>query len=160
MHVRFSVLATAILQETREPRNQPQVVLLQSRVQTLLSPSMCCVREQVVSHSSTEAEIVALDVALRTEGLPMLTLWESTLRVMSPGPAFSGAGAPEPPDRTWPRLRRVHLRRACPVARPLRRNRHSQRGSGETPTIPLQCMGETPASTATVQQPLWVKRFT
>ena len=37
-------------------------------------------KQAVVSHSSTEAEVVSLDVVLRNEGLPILTFWESLRR--------------------------------------------------------------------------------
>ena len=43
---------------------------------------------------NTLLQIVALDVALCTEGLPMLTLWESLLQVVGQGPALSAAGGP------------------------------------------------------------------
>ena len=36
-----------------------------------------CKKQTAVSHSSTESEIVALDTALRTEGLPIMTFWET-----------------------------------------------------------------------------------
>ena len=32
--------------------------------------------QPAVSHSSTEAEVIALDYAIRVEGLPALTFWE------------------------------------------------------------------------------------
>ena len=35
-----------------------------------------CKKQTVVSHSSTESEIVALDTCLRTEALPMLCIWD------------------------------------------------------------------------------------
>eukprot|EP00959_Pyramimonas_sp_CCMP1952_P391299 8200234-Pyramimonas_sp.AAC.1 len=38
-----------------------------------------CKRQTFVSHSSTESEIVALDTALRTEGLPLSSLWEAAV---------------------------------------------------------------------------------
>eukprot|EP00959_Pyramimonas_sp_CCMP1952_P428163 8967468-Pyramimonas_sp.AAC.1 len=36
-----------------------------------------CKRQTVVPHSSTELEIVALDTALLSEGLPLLSFWEA-----------------------------------------------------------------------------------
>ena len=36
-------------------------------------------KQTCVSHSTPEAELVALDAALRTEGLPALDLWETIL---------------------------------------------------------------------------------
>ena len=40
-----------------------------------------CKKQTVVSHSSTEREIVALDTALRTEGLPLLPFWEAVVTI-------------------------------------------------------------------------------
>ena len=37
-------------------------------------------KQGVVSHSTPESEMVALDVALREEGLPALDLWDTVLR--------------------------------------------------------------------------------
>ena len=36
-------------------------------------------KQSCVSHSTPEAEIVAADIAVRTEGLPALQLWEAVL---------------------------------------------------------------------------------
>ena len=36
-----------------------------------------------MSHSSTEAEVIALDAALRLEGLPALMLWDTVIEVLS-----------------------------------------------------------------------------
>ena len=43
-----------------------------------------CKRQSVVSHSSTESEIVALDFALRSEGLPLITFWEIVTDILGP----------------------------------------------------------------------------
>eukprot|EP00959_Pyramimonas_sp_CCMP1952_P261481 5467123-Pyramimonas_sp.AAC.1 len=40
-----------------------------------------CRKQTIVSHSSTESEIVALDSALRLEGLPLLSFWEAVVEV-------------------------------------------------------------------------------
>ena len=45
--------------------------------------SAMCKKQSVVSHSSTEAEIVSLDVALRNEGLPILNFWECIFELFS-----------------------------------------------------------------------------
>ena len=41
--------------------------------------SALCKKQSVVSPSSTEAEGVSLDTALRNEGLPILNFWESII---------------------------------------------------------------------------------
>ena len=43
-----------------------------------------CKKHGAVSHSSTEAEAIALDAALRLEGLPALMLWDTVIDVLSP----------------------------------------------------------------------------
>ena len=43
-----------------------------------------CKKQTVVSHSSTESEIVALDTSLRLEGLPLLTFWETVVGLSKP----------------------------------------------------------------------------
>eukprot|EP00959_Pyramimonas_sp_CCMP1952_P171855 3591066-Pyramimonas_sp.AAC.1 len=40
-----------------------------------------CKNQTVVSRSSTESEIVALDPALRLEGLPLISFWEAVVEV-------------------------------------------------------------------------------
>ena len=41
-----------------------------------------CKKHTCVSHSSTESEIVAAELGLRTEALPLLTLWDLVVEVM------------------------------------------------------------------------------
>ena len=38
------------------------------------------------SHSSTESEIAALEVAMRTEGLPLMSLWGSVMAALGTTP--------------------------------------------------------------------------
>ena len=42
-----------------------------------------CKKHGAVSHSSTEAEVIALDAALRIEGIPALMLWDTVIDVLS-----------------------------------------------------------------------------
>ena len=46
--------------------------------------SWLCKKQGAVSHSSTEAEIVALDAALRMEGIPCLDLLSHIQMIMTP----------------------------------------------------------------------------
>ena len=58
---------------------------LEHRRAKLAQPFDLAVKKQTaVSHSSTEAEVIALDAGLRTEGLPLLHLWECVLETMYP----------------------------------------------------------------------------
>ena len=43
-----------------------------------------CKKHGALSHSSTEAEVIALDAALRLEGLPALMLWDAVIEVLCP----------------------------------------------------------------------------
>ena len=44
-----------------------------------------CKKQGAVTHSSTEAEVVALDACLRVDGIPALTLWDQILQTCAPG---------------------------------------------------------------------------
>ena len=46
-----------------------------------------CKKQGVVSHSSSEAEVVSLETAIRLEGIPSLELWEQVLEVFAPPPS-------------------------------------------------------------------------
>ena len=50
---------------------------------TFVPLTWLCKKQTCVSHSSTEAEFVALDAALRLEGLPCLQFWELVVSVFS-----------------------------------------------------------------------------
>ena len=45
-----------------------------------------CKNQGCVSHSSAESEIVALDMGLRLDGLPAMTLWDTIINVLEPLP--------------------------------------------------------------------------
>ena len=52
------------------------------------APIMSFAKKQTaVYHSSTESEIIALEEAVRTEGLPILTFWETVVAILSSQPA-------------------------------------------------------------------------
>ena len=65
---------------------------------TLVGPNTCCPltwmckKQGAVSHSSTEAEIIALDTVVRMEGLPALNFMDCLLGVLHPlaGPEANG----------------------------------------------------------------------
>ena len=67
-------------------------------LRTFVPLSWMCKKQTAVSHSSSEAEIIALDAALRLEGIPALMLWDLVLEVYSPAKANSrrttGEGQP------------------------------------------------------------------
>ena len=49
--------------------------------QTFVPISWMCKKQTVVSHSSTESEIISLDTGLRLDGLPALELWDLIVSV-------------------------------------------------------------------------------
>ncbi len=51
---------------------------------TFVPLSWICKKQGAVSHSSTEAEIIALDTVLRVEGVPCLNLWSAIVECMHP----------------------------------------------------------------------------
>ena len=50
---------------------------------TFVPITWVCKKHGAVSHSSTEAEVIALDAALRLEGLPALMLWDTVIDVLN-----------------------------------------------------------------------------
>ena len=40
-----------------------------------------CKKQTAVSHSTTESEIISLDIGLRLDGLPALEIWDLTVSV-------------------------------------------------------------------------------
>ena len=49
---------------------------------TFVPKSWMCKKQTVVSHSSTESEIISLDTGLRLDGLPALELWDLIVSVL------------------------------------------------------------------------------
>ena len=55
-----------------------------------------CKRQTVVSHSSTESELISLDTGLRLDGLRALELWDLIVSVLGNVSRVSdGSGKPE-----------------------------------------------------------------
>ena len=50
---------------------------------TFIPITWLCKKQGAVSHSSTEAEVIALDAAMRMEGIPMLMFWDQVIEVFS-----------------------------------------------------------------------------
>ena len=62
-----------------------------ANIMFLMGPRTCvpiswmCKKQGAVSHSSTEAETIALDAAVRMDGLPSLQLWDEAISVFGNG---------------------------------------------------------------------------
>ena len=63
---------------------------------TFVLISWMCKKQTSVSHSSTEAEIISLDVNLRMDGIPALTLWELVIEVFHSVPNRTDGSKREP----------------------------------------------------------------
>ena len=50
---------------------------------TFVPISWLCKKQTATSHSSSEAEVIALDAAVRMEGLPAVALWELIIDVFA-----------------------------------------------------------------------------
>ena len=51
---------------------------------TFVFLSWMCKKQGAVAHSSTEAEIISLEAALRMEGMAALELWDRVINVLCP----------------------------------------------------------------------------
>lgn len=67
-----------------------------------------CKKQTVVSHSSTEAEIVALDTMIHMEGTPTLNLWSQVVDVVN-GTANSGVVAKSKSESAYRKYDSVSL---------------------------------------------------
>ena len=47
-------------------------------------------KQTVVSHSSTESEIISMEIALRSEAIPILSFWDLVVDVFDPPKTSSG----------------------------------------------------------------------
>ena len=67
---------------------------------TFVPLTWICKKQGAVSHSSTEAEIIALDAGVRVEGIPCLMLWQSIVKIMSGGQPPAKKGPSSQPEET------------------------------------------------------------
>ena len=70
---------------TASPRQEHSYVY--SETQNLHALRGCAKKQGAVSHSSSEAEIIAMDAALRMDGLLALELWDTVQTVLSSMPS-------------------------------------------------------------------------
>ena len=60
--------------------------------------SWVCKKQGAISHSSTEAEVIALEASVRMEGIPALQLWQRVLEVFDPMSGDQHASVTEQPN--------------------------------------------------------------
>ena len=64
-------------------------------------------KQGATSHSSSEAEVIALDAALRMEGIPALMLWDIIMEVYHP--EISATGNCGKQDYQWQKQQRLRV---------------------------------------------------
>ena len=78
--------------DTKDSKSTSGAVVALVGPNSYVPVSAWCKKQSVVSHSSTEAEIVSLDSALHQEGLPVLTFWEEIYNIFGPTHVNNRAG--------------------------------------------------------------------
>ena len=79
----WNCFKTPILQEILRTQNLLQVEHCVFLEVIRLFQSVGCVRNKLqFSHSSTESEIISLDVGVRLDGIPALDLWDLIVAVL------------------------------------------------------------------------------
>ena len=68
---------------TRTHKSTSGVYLVLAGANTFIPIACICKKQTCVSHPSTESEIIALELGLRSEALPVLTLWDRVVDVMN-----------------------------------------------------------------------------
>ena len=81
--------------DTRDSKSTSGGLLCLVGPRTFVPLNWICKKQSAVSHSSTEAEIIAFEALMRMEGLPMLNFWSQVLNTFNP-PTSNGDGARAP----------------------------------------------------------------
>ena len=74
--------------DTQDSKSTSGCVVCLFGSKTFVPLTWFCKKQTAVSHSSTEAEFIALDAALRLEGIPCLQFWELVVSVFHPELVF------------------------------------------------------------------------
>ena len=70
--------------DLRDSKSTSGAILVLMGPHTFVPISWFAKKQGAVSHSSSEAEVIALDAAVRMEGLPALLLWDKIIEIYSP----------------------------------------------------------------------------
>ena len=70
--------------DLRDSKSTTGVIMVPVGPRTFCPVSWICKKQGAISHSSTEAEIIALDTGLRMEGIPLVSLWELVIDMFAP----------------------------------------------------------------------------
>ena len=80
--------------DLRDSKSTSGGILVLAGPNTFVPISWLCKKQGAVSHSTSEAEIIALDAGARMEGLPALMLWDLIIEVFSPAQAKKMSNRP------------------------------------------------------------------
>ena len=72
-------------------------------------------KQTLVSHSSTEAEVISLDASLRMDGIPSLDLWDSVIEVFHSSPYHTNKTKDEREPRRWSATPQSHKQKQIPT---------------------------------------------
>ena len=70
--------------DLRDSKSTSGVYLVIMGPNTFVPVSWFVKKQGAVSHSSSEAEVIVLDAAVRMEGMPPLSFWEAVLNALHP----------------------------------------------------------------------------
>ena len=84
--------------DLRDSKSTTGALLCLVGPQTFVPITWICKKQGAVSHSSSEAEVIALDSAVRMEGIPCLDLWEMVVSVLG-NPKNGSRGAEKPTEQ-------------------------------------------------------------
>ena len=70
--------------DQRDSKSTSGIFLYLVGPRTFVPITWACKKQTCVSHSSTEAEIVALDAGIRMEGIPAMVFWDVVIKTMNP----------------------------------------------------------------------------
>ena len=70
--------------DLKDSKSTSGVIMVLAGPRTFCPISWICKKQGAISHSSTEAEIIALDAGMRMEGIPLVSLWELIIDVFAP----------------------------------------------------------------------------
>ncbi len=67
--------------DLRDSKSTSGALLVLVGPRTWVPITWFCKKQGAVSHSSSEAEVISLDAAVRMEGIPVLSLWDLVIDV-------------------------------------------------------------------------------
>ena len=88
--------------DLKDSKSTSGVLLCLVSAHTFCPITWLCKKQGATSHSSTEAELIAVEAGLRLEGLPAMTLWDLILDVLEPDTSIAQPDARVISDQLLP----------------------------------------------------------